>query len=293
MRAWDIRAVDPRDPDLRNAYFEYVETVFPGANFRTWYDLGFWVHDYTPHCVVDRGRIVANVSAARMRLIVDSQEFRAVQLGAVGTVPAYRGRGLARLLMQHVLAEYDASSDLCFLFANDEVLDFYPRFGFERRTETRFISTTDLPEPSYAARRLDLNREDDLELARSVVNRRLVLTRRLGAGGYGWVTFWHFLSLYPENLHYIDEVDAIFVVSERNGQAHIHEVIYTRAFDLASVLPRVLRGPRIQSVSFHFPPDVLAYSFDETRACDDAPLFVRGRFDPGHRQYRLPVTAQT
>lgn len=293
MSEWDIKAVDPQDPDLRNAYFEYTEAVFPGTDFRTWYDQGFWVDDYTPHCILDNGTIAANVSAARMRLIVDDREIRAVQLGAVGTLPAYRGRGLARLLMQHVLVEYAASSDLIFLFANDDVLDFYPRFGFERCTETRFISTTNLPEPSYAARRLDLRREDDLELARDVVNRRLVLTRRFGAGGYGWVTFWHFLNLYPKNLHYIQEVDAIFVVSEENGQAHIHEVIHTQAIDLPSMLPRVLLGPRIQAVSYHFPPDVLAYTFDETRACDDAPLFVRGRFDPGHRHYRLPVTAQT
>ena len=42
----------------------------------------------------------------------------------------YRNQGLSRFLMEQVLEEWRESCDLIYLFANDSVLNFYPKFGF-------------------------------------------------------------------------------------------------------------------------------------------------------------------
>lgn len=59
---------------------------------------------------------------------------RAAQIEDVGTLEAYRGRGLAKVLMRHVIAEaFDAGHDLIFLVAeaDDWPKAFYERLGFE------------------------------------------------------------------------------------------------------------------------------------------------------------------
>jgi predicted GNAT family N-acyltransferase len=54
------------------------------------------------------------------------------QIGTVMTDPEYRGKGLAAELMNRVIGQYENESEAFYLFANDTVLDFYPRFGFRR-----------------------------------------------------------------------------------------------------------------------------------------------------------------
>lgn len=54
------------------------------------------------------------------------------------THPNYRGQGLAKNLLNHVIAKYEDQYDFLYLFANDTVLDFYPKFGFERIEESSF-----------------------------------------------------------------------------------------------------------------------------------------------------------
>ena len=58
----------------------------------------------------------------------------AAQIEDVGTLEAYRGRGLSRILMKHVIADaFDNGHDMVFLVAeaDDWPKDFYARLGFE------------------------------------------------------------------------------------------------------------------------------------------------------------------
>ncbi|WP_165778752.1 hypothetical protein [Leptospira perolatii] len=41
-------------------------------------------------------------------------------------------------LMKDALSDYEGKVDLFFLFANESVLDFYPKFGFRKIEETIF-----------------------------------------------------------------------------------------------------------------------------------------------------------
>lgn len=51
------------------------------------------------------------------------------------TDPDYRGRGLSRWLIDRVLEDFEQQVDFIFLYANDSVLDFYPKLGFKRAPE--------------------------------------------------------------------------------------------------------------------------------------------------------------
>ena len=53
------------------------------------------------------------------------------------TSPEYRHRGRIKQIMKEVDADF-ADKDGVFLFANDSVLDFYPKFGFKKADEYRY-----------------------------------------------------------------------------------------------------------------------------------------------------------
>jgi predicted acetyltransferase len=54
------------------------------------------------------------------------------------THPDYRKRGLSASLMNKVLDEYENNYDFMYLFANQSVLKFYPKYGFQSVNEYQF-----------------------------------------------------------------------------------------------------------------------------------------------------------
>ena len=118
---------------LRASFNELARKTF-GIDFEPWYQRGFWTDRYDPYSVVENGRIIANVSVNHMDMRILGERKRLIQLGTVMTDPQYRNRGLIRMLMEQIQQEF-ADADGMFLFANDSVLEFYPKFGFRKGTE--------------------------------------------------------------------------------------------------------------------------------------------------------------
>ena len=108
--------------ELRNKYYRFISEVFPGLSFEDWYAKGFWTDNYIPFSIIKSGKIISNVSASIMDTILGGKQYRAVQLGAVGTLPEYRNQGLSRNLIDHVISKYKNSVDFFFLFANETVM---------------------------------------------------------------------------------------------------------------------------------------------------------------------------
>lgn len=116
------------DKQLRDSFNRLAEQTF-GLNFEGWYQNGFWGENYDPHSIVIDGEVVSNVSVNRTDLVFGGRRYHILQLGTVMTAPEYRGRGLNRAIMEYIEREY-ADADGIYLFANDTVVDYYPRFGF-------------------------------------------------------------------------------------------------------------------------------------------------------------------
>ncbi len=146
------------NPAVRDSFNALTRATY-GFDFRRWQDLGGWDEGYVPYALLDGEAVVANVSVNRMALVIAGKPVRGIQLGTVMTAEPYRRRGLSRFLMQRVLAEWAGKADLVYLFANDSVLDFYPKFGFVPVEETQY--TLDLPAqgaaPPAACRPLDMD----------------------------------------------------------------------------------------------------------------------------------------
>ena len=124
------------DKQLRDSFNRLAEQTF-GLNFEGWYQNGFWGDNYDPHSIVIDGEVVSNVSVNRTDLVFGGRRYHILQLGTVMTAPEYRGRGLNRAIMEYIAREY-ADADGIYLFANDTVVDYYPRFGFRPGREMAY-----------------------------------------------------------------------------------------------------------------------------------------------------------
>jgi ribosomal protein S18 acetylase RimI-like enzyme len=279
------------DPARHEAFLRYVPRVFPRADFRRWHALGGWTADYEAHGVADGDELVANVSVMRMRLVIDGREVRGAQLGAVGSVPERRGQGLVRPLLERVLAALDRKVELVLLYANETVLDFYPRFGFRRVPERVFeLEAALLPAPTPAPR---LSLDDPAQRARwlDACARALPPTERFGARDYGAIALWHVCNFHPRDAYVLEGGDAYAVAVQRGDTLHLLDLAATRPFDLLAAIPGLLHGPAAR-IRFGFCPE---------RWCPDAravepgedPLFVRGDLSLPTEPFAFPALAHT
>lgn len=288
MRALTITA---GDREWHEAFHDYVARVFPGVSFRRWAEYGGWQEGYQVFALLDANRIVASAALTRMDVVLQGRAVRGWQLGAVGTDPDYRGRGLQRRVMQRVLAQPGAE-DLVFLFANDDVLDFYPRFGFRREREHVFTTPHRAQPAGTPFRVLAPDNDADRALLARVAAVAAPTTALFGARRYETILLWYVCNFHGEHAHYVPEHDAIIVAEQAGSTLLVYDVLARASFDLAPHLPRLIGAP-IERLDFLYSPERDWPSAQPAREYSDSPLFVRGPHAMPEQPFKFPALAQT
>jgi len=145
------------DITLRNSFNSLTEKTY-GFNFEQWYEDGYWGDKYIPYSLLDGDKVVSNVSVNIMDFLILGEQKRYVQIGTVMTDEDYRGQGLCRALMEIVLKEWENKCDLIYLFANDSVLDFYPKFGFNVCDEYQYSINKTKEDKSEKIRKMSMEK---------------------------------------------------------------------------------------------------------------------------------------
>ena len=183
------------DPDLRAGFFALARETFD-LDFEPWYRGGWWGERYIPYLLTVDGHAAANVSVNVLDTRFQGRPRRYIQLGTVMTAPAFRGRGYSRRLLETVLDQWRDRFDGAYLYANDSVLDFYPKFGFRPGVET--VHSRPFSGGRGTARPLDVDRREDLDL---LLDRYALGTPLLRAAHAGQPGLPHvLLRVLPEGL---------------------------------------------------------------------------------------------
>lgn len=246
--------IDYAARDDHEAYFRFFDRVFPGADFRHWYERDGWGKGYVSHAYFAEGDLVANVSVSEMSLVVNGQGRRGWQLGGVGVLPEYRGRGLSRQLMEAVLALAHEQADVVFLFANASVLDYYPRFGFQCRHQSRFSATGSFRPEAGRLRHLDLGQVADRALLFEYCKMAVPLSQRFSAVDYYSTLLWYGYNDHTESFYYDPEVDAVIVAQVRDQTLRLLDILAKATFDLQAHVGRYVSKP-IKTIEFGFSPE--------------------------------------
>lgn len=259
------------DAVLRRSFNELAGKTF-GLDFEDWYQNGFWKNAYNPYSVVENGQVVANVSVNVTDLLFDGSIKRFLQLGTVMTEETHRHQGCIRAIMERIDADYHGKTDGVYLFANDSVLDFYPRFGFQKSREYQYSLSLHGAGPcrfvpaamdcAAAWARLEQAAE------RSIFRGRLDLT-----GNRGLLLF-HVTKFMRDNVYY-HAPSSTYVVADRQGtELFMHNVFSDTLTELTDVLD--LFGEEIRQVTLGFTPVQNAGYQVAGLQEDDCTLFIRG-----------------
>lgn len=155
-----------------------------GITLVKWKEEGHLGDNYIPYSYVQDGKVMANVSANLYHLKVGGKEYPIVQLGTVMTDPSVRGRGLSGKLMRYVISLYEKESLFIFLFANEHVMEFYPRFGFSGVSQKRYVyPADDIRSRACDFEAISWSKEEDRRLILSVAGKRVATSDRFSILG--------------------------------------------------------------------------------------------------------------
>lgn len=256
---------------LRHSFNELAGKTF-GLNFEDWYQNGFWTDNYNPYSVVIDGRVVANVSVNRTDMEINGEVKHFLQLGTVMTEESYRNQGLSRKIMEQIETDFDGKVDGYYLFGNDSVLDFYPRFGFRKAKEYQYSKKVSNTGTAQVKKAIMKNPESWKQLE-SVMNRN-VFRGRFDMVNNNELIMFYVTKFMQENVFYHEATNTYVIAEEEEGSLFIHNVFSATLKSLDEAI--ALFGEEIKEVTLGFVPmEMEGYTVTEYQE-EDCTFFIKG-----------------
>lgn len=277
---------------LREQFNELAKVTF-GIDFSVWYEKGYWNETYIPYSFIDNGEVIANASVYKMSVVINDLSYDAIQIGTVMTDKLYRNKGLAKRLMNHIIEEYKGSCDFMYLFANESVLDFYPKLGFVRIDESEYRlnvnNSNTQRETSTRPRKLSI--DEDLAILEHFATNRLT-GHTLDVKNNKELLMFYFVLVFSEAIYYLEELETIVLMEQDEEILYVYDLISLKEQDMELVLSHFCLDST-KSVVLHFTPEKQIVGMDvQVVSADDDALFVLGNAPfLNNRHVKIPLTS--
>ncbi len=268
------------DTTLRQAFNALTRQTF-GFDFEGWYGAGHWGDLYIPHALWDGEKIISNISVNLMNFVVDGTVKKYIQLGTVMTDADCRGKGFNREIMERILDKYAGTVDGIYLFANDRVLDYYPKFDFTPVKEYEYYMPCQTWEDALAYEVEPVDWADEKQCRKLYEkikrcaaaetpnpNDALYMLENLGL-----YQFW-LAADYGESVFYLPKEDAYVIAEAGEERLHIIQMIGDQRLDIRR-LAKTLGGESAEAVLGFTPMEKEALQVREHEE-EDTTLFILG-----------------
>ncbi len=292
MKDLEFRQAYYHEPEARQALNSFVSDIFGGLDFSPWNDLGYAFTEYTPFSFFKQNRVVANVSASPMNLIVANKPVNAIQIGTVATLPNYRKQGLIKTLMKKAHQHRRDTHELFFLFANPSAFDFYQQFGYRNLPQYTFESAAPpfTVSPEKAAK-LDLMNFHDRELLNGLAVSRTSVSSLVGVQRQSWLLMFHASVAYPNDLYFIESLGVAIIFRTSGNTLRLIDVIGETIPPITKLFP-FIGGPGVKKIIYDFTPDLMDAPDLLVKRETQSELFVQGFFPMDDRPFVFPLTSQ-
>lgn len=281
------------DEFLRKSFNELASLVF-GINFEEWYQNDFWNNRYVPFSYIEGNKVVANVSVNVLDLVIEGEQKNAIQIGTVMTHPDYRKRGLSASLMNKVLDEYQNKCDFMYLFANQTVLDFYPKFGFNSVTEFQYSMEYSPSKLDITGiRKLNCKNTEDVNFIYKFAYERVPVSKLFGTENTHSILMFYCMYVFNDDIYYLEREDVIVIYKKEKNQIDIFDIISKTEIKIDDVLSKITDRDT-NKIVFHYTPDYKGIFTVRNIFNGSDVLFVRSNFDnqfPLHIKH--PLTSQS
>ncbi|MDD9781539.1 GNAT family N-acetyltransferase [Priestia megaterium] len=238
---------------LRKSYSELSNLTF-GIEFEEYYQMGYWSDRYLPFSYVYQDKVIANVSVNLLDFVIQGQKKKALQIGTVMTHPDFQKRGLSTSLMNKVLAEYSDAYDFMYLFANKDVLDFYPKFGFKTSNEHIFFMNFAVnKKQNRNLRKLDIANIKDKKFIYEFVSDRIPVSETFSTLHSEGIFMFYCLNVFPQNIYYLAEEDVIVVFKQEQKILHLYDIVSKKEIEIEPILTKI-SDLSTEKVIFHYTP---------------------------------------
>lgn len=258
--------------DARAGYFRAVQKIY-GLEFEKWYRSGYWDNRFVPYVLMQNGNVVSSVAICINDINWQNERKRYVQISTVMTLPGYRNKGLNRFLMEAVLNEWVDKCDAIYLLANDSVVDFYPKFGFEVFKEFQYSKPITKSIGTY--RKLNMEDADDWNL--------MIKKYELG-NPFSALTVenrsqfvFHCNHSFSNDIYYVDNYDAVAIVRHENSIMNCYDIYAAGDFLIDDIL-NILANKSIQTAYLGFTPKLKTdYKVVESQEPDTHLFVLKGK----------------
>jgi predicted GNAT family N-acyltransferase len=266
--------------NLRKSFNELSQKTF-GISFEEWYQKQFWKDKYECYSLKHGDRIVANASVSKLKFLINAQEKKALQIGTVMTAAEYKGRGFSRQLMEHILAKFEKEYDIIYLFANNSVLEFYPKFGFFRVAQAQLFTTDKIPPNNkYNLRKLNMDVESDVNSLKRIAENRISNSTGFDVKNGQEVLYWYCLNVFRENIYFDENKNLIIIYTFEKDRLLIHDIIITESHNYRELIGSLVTD-KVKEIIFNFNLDAENIKLQQRLIeDDDNVLFMKGDFDP-------------
>lgn len=268
---YDI-VVDYKDNSVLRKSFNDLTKKTYGFQFEEWYQNGYWSDTYRPYSIVDGEKIVANVSVNIMDFVLDGHRKHFIQLGTVMTDKDYRGQGLSRYLIEKIISEWVDKVDGIYLFANDSVLEFYPKFGFVESKEYQYKYKINGIDNTKKYTKVNM-KEEESRIKFIKANLGNTPNARLAVDNLGLIMFYT-TSFMSESVYFLPEENSYVIADINEDNIFIHQIISDEKMNIYNILNSF--GSIIKEVVLGFTPLETDGFIVEERKEEDTTLFILG-----------------
>ncbi|HEY8422196.1 MAG TPA: GNAT family N-acetyltransferase [Thermoclostridium sp.] len=237
-------------------------------DFQFWYDLNLWDENYESYSIIDNGEMVSNICVYKTKILLNQKQYSALSVGAVATKKEYRGRGLSRVLMEHIIKKYENVP--MYLSANDSVVDFYPKFGFKRVYEKLPVCECAINNDAKP----NMLSYDDPKVWNYVYN-RVNFSQKLDCLNTASINIFHIYWGYLKNCIYeLPEIDTMVIAQQKGEILKLIGVFSLKDICFAELV-RYLPFTNVKEIEFGFMPYWSDINYI-MKGYETDPLFVRG-----------------
>lgn len=254
--------------EYQNKFNNLMKEIF--FDFGFWLDLNLWDENYESYAIEDNGQLVSNVCVYKTNIIFRGIKYSALSVGGVATKPEYRKKGLLKTLIEKVIKKYENTP--MYLCANNSVIDFYPKFGFERVYEK--LPVVDLK----------LDNEFDGDICRKLqyddkkvweyIYKRNVFSKNLDCLNTQSINMFHLYSgQYNDSIFELAEINTLIIAKKKNDILKIFNVYCKQEVEFNELLKNLpFKG--VKRIEFGFMPywENINYRMEEYKT---DPIFVK------------------
>ncbi|NNE13767.1 MAG: GNAT family N-acetyltransferase [Saprospiraceae bacterium] len=219
---------------LRASFNRLTETVF-GFSLENWYHDGFWGDYYIPYSLLHNNKLVSNVSINKIEFDIEGERKTGIQIGTVMTDEKYRNSGLNKYLMEKVMCEWENRTDFVYLFANDSVLDFYPKFNFKIVREYQHSKTIDTHGASSSWKKLNMEDPADVAFLLGRIKESMPIAKIAMRNNASLIMFYCH-SYKKNNIFYSKELDVIVIADFEGDTVYLDDIFVMGPIDIDCVV---------------------------------------------------------